>query len=144
MVGGVSLSDDDPRSPYQQIADDLRSQIESGLIKPGQRLPSTRELMERYEVANQTVQSAMRILRGEDLVHSVAGRGIFVREDISERGGGADAGSPEFKQVMDRLDSIVEGMTRLDDRLTELEAERTEQKAQQASKPKPRSTRPAR
>jgi len=140
----VSLSDDDPRSPYRQIADDLRSQIDSGRIKPGQRLPSTRELMERYEVANQTVQSAMRILRGEDLVHSVAGRGIFVREDIGKRGGGAGAGSPEFKQVMDRLDSIVEGMTRLDDRLTELEAERSEQKAQQASEPKSRSTRPAR
>ncbi|MEM9656490.1 MAG: GntR family transcriptional regulator, partial [Actinomycetota bacterium] len=40
------MSDDDPRPPYQQIADELRDQIHTGLIRPGQRLPSTRELME--------------------------------------------------------------------------------------------------
>nr|MDT0661391.1 GntR family transcriptional regulator [Micromonospora sp. DSM 115978] len=38
---------------YQQIASDISEQIRSGVLKPGDRLPSTRQLMERYRNAGQ-------------------------------------------------------------------------------------------
>ena len=33
---------------YQQIADDLQAQIESGTLEPGVRLPTELELRDRY------------------------------------------------------------------------------------------------
>jgi GntR family transcriptional regulator len=36
---------------YQQIANDIAEQIRSGVLKPGDRLPTTRQLMAHYEVS---------------------------------------------------------------------------------------------
>ena len=45
----------------------------------GARLPSTRELVARYEVSPVTVQKALRVLAGQGLVESRPGVGVFVR-----------------------------------------------------------------
>lgn len=76
---GVAISDDDPRPPYRQIADDLRQQIESGDLSPGERLRSARALAAHYGVAVQTAQNALTALRTAGLTDAVAGRGTFVR-----------------------------------------------------------------
>lgn len=47
---------------YQQIADDLRAQIESGKLKPGQQLESELELRERWGASRNTVRDAIRQL----------------------------------------------------------------------------------
>ena len=63
----MALDANDTRPPFRQIAADLRQLIATGSLQPGGRLPSTRELMDRYEVASQTVQSAIRQLRAEEI-----------------------------------------------------------------------------
>jgi DNA-binding GntR family transcriptional regulator len=75
----------DPRQPYQQIADDLRRLISSGGLAPGDRLQSTRELAAKYGVAPMTIHQAVRVLRNEGLVQSWQGRGTFVRTEGQER-----------------------------------------------------------
>ena len=67
------------RDVYERLADELRQAITSGRYKPGDRLPSTLELMERTGVANLTVRAAYRMLVEEGLVESVAKRGFYVR-----------------------------------------------------------------
>ena len=47
---------------YLQIADDLRTQIESGRLKPGQQLEPELELRERYGASRNTVRDAVRRL----------------------------------------------------------------------------------
>ncbi|MCP4964708.1 MAG: winged helix-turn-helix transcriptional regulator, partial [bacterium] len=69
----MALSANDPRPPYRQIADELIAQIANGEVAPGGKLPSARDLMQRYDVANQTVQSALRVLRTQGLINSVPG-----------------------------------------------------------------------
>jgi GntR family transcriptional regulator len=64
---------------YERLADELRQEIVSGRYKPGDRLPSTLELMERTGVANLTVRGAYRVLIEEGLVESVSKRGFYVR-----------------------------------------------------------------
>jgi GntR family transcriptional regulator len=64
---------------YERLADELRQQIVSGQYRPGDRLPSTLELMERTGVANLTVRGAYRVLVEEGLVESVPKRGFYVR-----------------------------------------------------------------
>ncbi len=70
---------------YQQIADALREQIVAGAYRPGQQLPSERELRERWKVSDRTIRVAFDQLRAEGLVTSRQGKGVFVREQIVPR-----------------------------------------------------------
>ncbi len=76
----MSLDPDDPRPPYQQVANALRAGILTRKLTPGEKLPSGNELAQRYGVARMTVQQAIRILRDEGLIVSRQGSGVFVRE----------------------------------------------------------------
>jgi DNA-binding transcriptional regulator YhcF (GntR family) len=76
----MGLDPDDPRPPYQQVANAIRTAITSRTFTPGDKLPSLNELSERYGVARMTVQQAMRVLRDEGLIVSRQGSGVFVRE----------------------------------------------------------------
>jgi DNA-binding transcriptional regulator YhcF (GntR family) len=76
----MALDPDDPRPPYQQVANALRAAILTRKFAPGDKLPSGSELAQRYGVARMTVQQAMRLLRDEGLIVSRQGSGIYVRE----------------------------------------------------------------
>jgi GntR family transcriptional regulator len=66
--------------PWVRIAEDLRTAITSGRYRPGDPLPTARELMDRWGVARQTVQNAVDQLQTEGLVSSRPGRGWYVTE----------------------------------------------------------------
>jgi DNA-binding transcriptional regulator YhcF (GntR family) len=76
----MSLDPDDPRPPYQQVANHLRAAILTRKLAPGEKLPSGNELARRYGVARMTVQQAVRVLRDEGLIVSRQGSGVYVRE----------------------------------------------------------------
>jgi DNA-binding transcriptional regulator YhcF (GntR family) len=79
-MGGMTLDPDDPRPPYQQVANALRAAILTRKFQPGEKLPSGPQLAERFGVARMTVQQAIRVLRDESLIVSRQGSGVFVRE----------------------------------------------------------------
>lgn len=81
--------DDHVRDRQQQIAADLRALILSGDLSPGSRVPSTDALIKHYNVTNQTVQRAIRILKAEGFVEGQPGRGVFVtgRQPVVVRAG---------------------------------------------------------
>jgi GntR family transcriptional regulator len=64
---------------YERLADELRAGITSGQYRPGDRMPSTHDLMARTGVANLTVRGAYRVLVEEGLVEAVPKRGFYVR-----------------------------------------------------------------
>ncbi|NBE80999.1 winged helix-turn-helix domain-containing protein [Micromonospora rubida] len=66
---------------YQQIANDITRQIESGVLKPGDRLPSTRQLCEIYEVSETVIRFTMIQLKARGLVYGQPGRGVYVKKD---------------------------------------------------------------
>jgi GntR family transcriptional regulator len=70
----------DPRTVYQRIAHDLRTQILSGDLLPGSALPSETELVRRYGSSRGPVRQAISLLRSEGLIDSHQGRGVFVRQ----------------------------------------------------------------
>jgi DNA-binding transcriptional regulator YhcF (GntR family) len=76
----MGLDPDDPRPPYQQVANSLRASILTKKLGPGEKLPSGTELAERFSVARMTAQQAIRVLKDEGLVVSRQGSGVFVRE----------------------------------------------------------------
>jgi GntR family transcriptional regulator len=109
----------DSRPAYLVVADLLRERIATGEFVPGAQLPTGRELAEEYDVAPNTVLSAIRQLRDEGLVISQQGRGTFVREGAAEKL--RDAASPEFRALSARLDDILGALQDLGSRVSELE-----------------------
>jgi putative molybdopterin biosynthesis protein len=67
---------------YHQIADSIRQEILIGVLKPGDRLPSVRQLCEQWQCTPGTVQRAYQTLAREGLLVSQAGRGTQVAGDI--------------------------------------------------------------
>ena len=67
---------------HHDIADDLRRQITTGRIKPGERLPSESGLAGQYQVSTATLRSALAVLQGEGLVEKIHGKGNFVRHRL--------------------------------------------------------------
>jgi GntR family transcriptional regulator len=81
----------DPQSPvplYLQLKDLLASQIAEGLLRPGDALPSERQLCEEFGLSRTTVREALRGLNRQGLIRTVPGRGTFVatpRFDLAVR-----------------------------------------------------------
>jgi GntR family transcriptional regulator len=67
---------------YRQIAEDLRAQIESGGLKPGQQLRTEIELRDHYAASRNTVRDAIKWLTNLGLVETKAGQGTFVVQKI--------------------------------------------------------------
>jgi DNA-binding GntR family transcriptional regulator len=63
---------------YRQIARDLRQQIESGALPPGEKLPTEQQLSEKYEASRNTIRDAIKWLTSRTLVETRAGQGTFV------------------------------------------------------------------
>src|ERR1700750_2846792 len=80
--------------PYARIAAELRDQIERGELRPGQRVPSTREITGRWGVAMATATKVLAALRQDGLVHPVPGVGTVVRDPGPEAGRPPAPGRP--------------------------------------------------
>jgi len=67
---------------YQQIAEDLRAQIESGTLAPGAQLPTELALRDRYSSSRNTIRDAIKRLTSQGLVETRPGQGTFVTRRI--------------------------------------------------------------
>jgi DNA-binding GntR family transcriptional regulator len=68
------------RPLYRRVADDIRTAIADGTLRPGQLLPPERALSERYDVSLVAVRAGLAVLRGEGLIVTERGKGSRVRE----------------------------------------------------------------
>jgi len=74
----VHLDYRDARPIYSQIVDGFREQIRSGVLCPGDKMPSVRELASQLTINPNTIQRAYRELESQGWIASVAGKGSFV------------------------------------------------------------------
>lgn len=68
---------------YKQIQNDLTNQIKLGKLKPGDRVPSEKELAESFNVSQITSKHALIGLAEEGLIYRVKGKGSFVSEQTT-------------------------------------------------------------
>ena len=64
---------------YLQLASHIRDEIAGERLRPGDKLPSESELVERYGVGRVTVREALALLVNEGLLRKEQGRGAFVQ-----------------------------------------------------------------
>ncbi|MHB1000698.1 MAG: GntR family transcriptional regulator [Armatimonadota bacterium] len=64
----ISIDEQDPRPIYLQVTMQVKEQIRSGDLKPGDELPSVRELAESLGVNLHTVHRAYQRLRDQGVI----------------------------------------------------------------------------
>ncbi|MFC2172851.1 GntR family transcriptional regulator [Acidobacteriota bacterium] len=109
--------DIDPANPlpiYRQIVEQLIRQIALGVLRPGDRVPTVRELAVQARVNRNTTARAVQVLESRGLVHTRVGQGTFVSEKArSVAKASADAW---LDQSLDRLldEAVVHGVKKRD------------------------------
>jgi DNA-binding transcriptional regulator YhcF (GntR family) len=67
----------------RQLTIELRESIISGRLRPGQHLPSAKELAESLALSRSTVVKAYKQLHGEGIVETQVGSGTYVRRNLA-------------------------------------------------------------
>ncbi len=70
----IAIDERDPRPIYQQIASQVKEQIQRGDLQPGDELPSVRELADSLGVNLHTVRGAYVKLRDQGVIDLRLGR----------------------------------------------------------------------
>jgi DNA-binding GntR family transcriptional regulator len=74
------------KPPYMQVVDDLRKRIIKGQLKPGDKIPSARQLMADWDISQGTAMKVISTLKGEGLVEPRPGLGTVVTRQIAISG----------------------------------------------------------
>lgn len=81
MNARMTEIDRDAATPYYlQLAEILRARIDSGELRPNDRLPSESDLCRTYDLSRSTVRETLRSLQEQRLIRMVPRRGAFVAE----------------------------------------------------------------
>ena len=81
----IHLDYRDARPIYSQIEGGIRDQILAGVLRPGDKLPSVRELAAGLTINPNTIARAYRDLEQQGWIATVAGKGCFVCEKTPSR-----------------------------------------------------------
>lgn len=65
---------------YEHVLEQIRHGIAEGRLRPGDRLPTERELADRFAISRGTLREAFRVLEQEGLIETRHGSGRYVRE----------------------------------------------------------------
>ncbi|QJT02533.1 FadR family transcriptional regulator [Streptomyces asoensis] len=61
-----------PQRSHREVADELRTRIRTGVLRPGQRMPTQAKLADEFGVERGAVRQALRILQSEQLLTNVS------------------------------------------------------------------------
>ena len=102
----IRLDYRDSRPIYEQVRDGLRRLMVTGVMQPGEQLPSVRSLAMELAINPNTIQRAYGELETEGYVYSVSGRGSFVA--------GTDSGQAQrIRELTEQLKPLLEELKAL-------------------------------
>lgn len=78
----ISNNSKDPL--YEQIYEQIKSQILTNELKPGEALPSMRQLAKDLDISVITTKRAYEELEKRGFIYSIVGKGSFVSEQSNE------------------------------------------------------------
>lgn len=70
---------------YQQLVDSVKEGILKGLIEPGEKLPSVRELAKMMTLNPNTIQKAYKELERQKVTVTLRGKGTYVSSNYKPR-----------------------------------------------------------
>ena len=96
----IQISYRDARRNYDQGRDTEQQQGRAGVLSPGDKLPSVRELSSALAINPNTIQRAYRELEQDGYICSVRGKGSFVANTTH-------AADVRRKELLQRLDEVA-------------------------------------
>lgn len=104
----------DPKSNvplYEQIIKQVRERIVQGIVKPGEKVPSIRELSAELAINPNTVSKAYKELERIGLFVTYRGKGTFINDEIDAVINEQDKEHIKSKLKEVVVDSIYAGIT---------------------------------
>lgn len=71
---------------YEQVVLGIKEEILQGLLVPGEKIPSVREMASQLMMNPNTISKAYKSLEEQGVITTVQGRGTFVKELVASRG----------------------------------------------------------
>jgi GntR family transcriptional regulator len=68
---------------YRQVVDQVRQALHLGLLRPGDRLPTVRDVVKQIAINPNTVHRAYRDLEAQGLTEGRPGSGTYVKRSLS-------------------------------------------------------------
>lgn len=74
-----------PKKIYEEVAETIYEMIQTGELKPGEKMDSVQLLAENFQVGRSAIREALSALRAMGLVEMKQGEGTYVREFEAEQ-----------------------------------------------------------
>ena len=69
---------------YRQVVDQVRQALRLGILRPGDQLPTVRDVVKQIAINPNTVHRAYRDLEAQGLTEGRPGSGTFIRRSLSK------------------------------------------------------------
>ncbi|NLL17781.1 MAG: GntR family transcriptional regulator [Clostridia bacterium] len=87
---------------YEQIVEQVKENIMKGILQPGDRLPSVREMSTLLTINPNTVSKAYQELEREKAIETIRGKGTFVTQNYQPK-----KDEDKLQEVRDLLKKVV-------------------------------------
>ncbi len=103
------LIDTRSRKPiYEQLIDNIKALIVSGVLQRDEQLPSVRQLAQDLAINPNTIQKAYAELERQGVIYSLKGRGSFVGSSLNE------LRSVQRQELLEKVAELGRELYRLD------------------------------
>ncbi len=76
----VTINKNSNRPYYEQLVIGIKEDILHGILEPGEKVPSVREMAKQLLMNPNTVSKAYKVLESEQVLVTVKGKGTFVKK----------------------------------------------------------------
>lgn len=98
----VTINKNGNKAYYEQLVLSIKEDILQGILQPGDRIPSVREMAKQLLMNPNTVSKAYKVLEAEQVLVTVKGKGTFVRES-----GELPRNELRIQQLREQLNDLV-------------------------------------
>lgn len=108
----INVATNSPEPVYEQIVRQVQHGVAAGDLKPGDPLPTVRQLADDLQINRNTVARAYKLLEDRGVILTAGRRGTFVRDEAAHEVHRAKSGQAEraMRQTVSML--LGNGMTR--------------------------------
>jgi GntR family transcriptional regulator len=99
----INIDSGSSKSIYEQVYDEFVKLISNKVLKPGEQLPSVRDLASMLRINPNTIQKAYKLLETREFIYSVPGKGNFVGSTENIVIAEMDMEFSKLKKVTERL-----------------------------------------
>ena len=107
---------------YRQVVDQVRRAVRLGILRPGDQLPTVRDVVKQIAINPNTVHRAYRDLEAQGLTEGRPGSGTFIRRSLSR----VPQEQPALQRQLEKWMRAARGAGLGDEAIAALVAETTE------------------